>query len=147
MFKKSIIIRTEFSALHHYPTPPVGKEFLAHPHRHKFYVKVGIQVGHVNRDREFFEEIDRLETCLRSHMRQLIKKADMDHKVPEFSCESLAENLLIAIDYYDWVEIWEDNENGARVERVPCEKSWSELQDEAEQEEMEQLLNRKKESS
>lgn len=75
-------------------------------HRHLFYVKLAVSVNHTDRQIEFFDLQNRLETYL-----DVWRNEYFDH-----SCEYMAETLLHEFDA-DWAEVSEDNENGAIVSR------------------------------
>lgn len=84
--------------------------FLAHPHRHIFHFRVGIQVFHDDRDIEFIQFKRWLEGLYANGTLEL------NHK----SCEMLAEDLhaAIAARYPGrkmTIDISEDGENGATI--------------------------------
>lgn len=105
--KKSIIIRGQFTAFHKWDQAPQEVDFLRNLHRHIFHVKLGIPVNNSDREREFFIEKRKLEevTLL------------FEETCSSTSCEMFAEEILQKIPHAIWCEVWEDNENGARVER------------------------------
>jgi len=95
------------------PTLATGDEydvsFLAHPHRHIFHFRVGIQVRHNDRDIEFIQ----FKRWLSSLYQGLLS---VDHK----SCEMIADDLYIQIQgRYPgrdvWIEVSEDGENGCLI--------------------------------
>ena len=82
--------------------------FLAHPHRHKFFFRVEIDVFHDDRDIEFIQ--------FKRWCEQLfdVGTLQLNHK----SCEMIADDLAAAINNrYPGrciiVSVAEDNENGA----------------------------------
>lgn len=87
--------------------------FLGRPHRHVFHFVVWIQVGHDNRELEFFQV---KRQCERFYSAQ--GALDVDHK----SCEMLADDLyncLIEVygdDREYRIEVTEDDENGSYTE-------------------------------
>jgi hypothetical protein len=86
--------------------------FLAHPHRHIFHFRVGIDVYHNDRDVEFIQFKRWLERLYDSASGVL----SLDHK----SCEMMADDLYIQIaDRYPgravWIEVSEDGENGCDI--------------------------------
>jgi len=105
--KTSIIVTTEKVAFHQWNDAPEEVGFLRNEHRHKFYIKLGIPVLHLDREIEFFTVQRALNELLRL-------------KVVVGSCEMLATEIKEWADNKyqrkSWVEVWEDNENGARVE-------------------------------
>ena len=82
--------------------------FLGYPHRHTFFFKVWIEVGHSDREIEFIQ--------FKRWLQNLYGNAilELDYK----SCEMIAEDLYTKInDRYPnrevWIDVSEDNENGA----------------------------------
>ena len=85
--------------------------FLSDRHRHIFNITAAKEVFHDDRDVEFI-----------MFKRQITDYIDRQYyktsKMCEFgnmSCEMIAREILEKFDCV-WVEVWEDNENGARVE-------------------------------
>ena len=112
MFNREIIITASFDACHCWPDAPANVAFLRHHHRHVFHVKLGMPVGHADRDLEFFTEKAKLTRWLR----QRYPEPDTGFIMP-YSCEMVAEDVLRTFLSASWCEVWEDNENGARVTR------------------------------
>ena len=106
---KQILISTQFPGFHHWPSAPEKYEYLSNVHRHMFHVKAALTVTHNNRDIEFIDLRDRITRHVHSW--------DINHQDEsvDWSCEHIAELLLLEFDL-DWCEVWEDNENGARIE-------------------------------
>jgi len=112
--KTEIVISTIFKATHNWPEakhdPDV--EFLSYPHRHRFIVKMFLQVTHSNREFEFFK----MELQLRKFiLNNIIEDCEgVISTVGSKSCEMMAFQIR---DYFDAtrVEVWEDGENGAVV--------------------------------
>lgn len=112
-------IVTTFSVegIHCYPnakTDPALKEvsFLGNSHRHLFYFKVYVGVGHLDRQIEFILLKRELQNLYGSQLNANNK-----------SCEMLANELMdyLNINYPDRpakVYVFEDNENGALCESV-----------------------------
>jgi len=71
-----------------------------------FHVKVGVEVVHSNREIEFFELLQRLNSYIRQ----------WENKTFTLSCEMIASDVLSKFNAV-FVEVDEDGENGARVER------------------------------
>lgn len=109
MKRRSIVVRTEFEALHNYPDAPDEVSFLRHMHRHKFYVTVEIEVNHNDRDLEFFIVKKQLDKFINT----LIITGD--------SCEGMADSILdmltneYGLNRFMEVSVFEDNENGAKI--------------------------------
>lgn len=116
----SIGIRFEVEGFHNYPDASKNHgelvKFLEQPHRHIFKFNCKKRVNHDNRDEEFI--------LLRRKVKQYINL-----KFPVFesgcecydfgsmSCEMIAKNILKQFDF-DTVEVSEDGENYAIVEKV-----------------------------
>lgn len=115
--RTTVIVNTSVDGCHNFPAareifPEVG--FLADRHRHMFHITLASTVTHSDRDKEFI--------MLKRDIQQYVldKYYDMETRTCEFgamSCEMLAEELLNEFDA-QWVEVWEDRENGAKVEKL-----------------------------
>lgn len=115
--KTTVIVKLAVDGIHNFPQagelfPEV--DFLSHPHRHMFYFTASKQVFHDDRDVEFIMFKRDVLSYLTSkysdsHMRTLIFGA--------MSCEMLAREILDRFSC-EWVEVWEDDENGARIEKL-----------------------------
>jgi hypothetical protein len=113
----TVIVKLSVDGMHNFPKaaelfPEVA--FLADRHRHLFHFKVAKKVYHDDRDIEFIMFKRDILNYLTdqysdSHMRTL--------EFGSQSCEMLAKEILIRFDA-EWVEVWEDEENGARVDRL-----------------------------
>lgn len=103
---KSILVTTAREGFHFWPEAPEEVAFLRFPHRHMFKICINIPVGHNDRQREFFIERRALDRVL----------DDYDF-TNAGSCEMIGEYILRRLAHVAWAEVWEDGENGARVER------------------------------
>lgn len=88
--------------------------FLGHPHRHIFFFKVWISVDHSDRAIEFIQFKRWLENLYSDDIINLHNK----------SCEMICEDLYnLIIQKYPghevWIDVSEDNENGAFLKFVP----------------------------
>jgi hypothetical protein len=101
-----IIVCAERAMLHRWPWAPKRVAFLRSYHRHLFKVRIGIQVKHNNREKEFF--------TVAAQLKDFLDGFPSKHTM---SCEQLAEAILFEFFNATWCEVWEDGENGARVER------------------------------
>ena len=84
--------------------------FLAHPHRHIFHFRVGIEVFHNDRDIEFIQFKRWLQRLYEDSVLELNYK----------SCEMIADDLYLQIadrypDRVVTVEVSEDGENGCQI--------------------------------
>lgn len=86
---------------------------LRYPHRHLFYVTVEVEVGHDNRDVEFF--------ILQDHLRSVMTRLPIFKNMPagptvEWSCERVAETIAGVLEsdfgyHARMVEVSEDGES------------------------------------
>lgn len=112
----SILITFQLEGIHNFPAakklfPNVG--FLADFHRHQFHFKLEKIVTHDDRDEEFIMFKRRVSEWLKS------KFYSEEYNCLFFdsmSCEMIARELLITFNLKS-AEVWEDLENGARIER------------------------------
>jgi hypothetical protein len=115
--KTTVIVKLQVEGAHYFAKakelfPTVG--FLADRHRHIFHIKLSKEVFHDDRDIEFImfkrEVKDYLELYYHDEVTGMLEFDNM-------SCEAIARELL---EYFhcEWVEVWEDDENGARVEKI-----------------------------
>ena len=108
--KKRVIIRTQFSAIHHWPDCPIEEVvYLRSPHRHTFYLELKFDISHNDRDIEFIS--------LKNKIAKDISKHWEGANIGRRSCEDIAEEFM---NHYDavYVSVFEDNENGAELEKV-----------------------------
>jgi hypothetical protein len=116
-FKVMVMVKFSVDGVHNFPDawelfPEV--DFLTYAHRHMFHFTAACRVMHNDRDKEFIMlKRDMLDYAYKKYHDSRYRT----HVFGSRSCEMLAEELLSAFGC-EWVECWEDNENGARVERV-----------------------------
>lgn len=108
-----IMVTFQRAGLHRYPLAPEDVAYLSSVHRHLFKFKVTIQVWHDDREIEFHQFLNWLESLYGSQLA-------LDYK----SCEMLARELVgvITSSYpgrFTAVEVWEDGECGSVVEFTP----------------------------
>ena len=115
--KYSVVVTFSIEGFHNWPDakevfPEVA--FLSDRHRHMFGFRCYAEVTHTDRDKEFIL-LNREIKC------KLQSKFETDvPNVLEFgamSCEAIGEFLLKQFPELYKVEVWEDWENGAIVER------------------------------
>jgi len=107
MIERCVYIRTSFAAYHRWVLAPREVAFLINFHRHIFHVKIGVEVSNKDREVEFF--------LFKKQVDEYIDRVFKDEYL-EHSCEEMAEMLLTEFDA-SFVEVNEDNENGALVSR------------------------------
>lgn len=83
-------------------------KFLSHKHRHIFRIRCAFEVGHDDREIEIFLKEDEI----RRHLRRYGTPCHFF----DMSCEMIAKEILEQFDA-EWVEVFEDNRGGARVEK------------------------------
>jgi hypothetical protein len=107
-----IWITTDFIGYHCYPNAPVVVSYLQSIHRHKFGVKVWIEIFTNERDLEFHMFKHFVDTCLTQSNQNSL------------SCESISDNLAtqISSQYPNrevFISIDEDGECGSYKEYQP----------------------------
>lgn len=114
--KTYVIVRLQVDGEHNFPAakelfPEVA--FLAYPHRHMFHIELACAVTHTDRDKEFIM----LKRDILDYLhKRYYRSTERTHVFGAMSCEAIATELLEAFNC-EWVEVWEDNENGGRVEK------------------------------
>jgi len=108
MTKKMVWVTATFDALHHWPSAPDVASFLRQLHRHLFHVKVYCKVEGTDREIEFLAFKHRLNAFLKTNFEGTSSTA---------SCEDFAMTILGWFPEAHIVEVSEDGENGATVER------------------------------
>ena len=115
--KTTVIVSVNVDGIHRWESakdifPEVG--FLSDYHRHIFTFKASLEVFHDDRDKEFIMfKRDIIDYLKEKYYNESSRSHLFDHR----SCEMLAKEILNEFGC-NWVEVWEDNENGARCELV-----------------------------
>ena len=115
----SLIINTQFAALHQWNTIPDDhtQHYLKHPHRHMFHITLRIPVKHHDRDLEFIEIKNMLDDWLRATFPN--RALANTPSIGSMSCEMLADKIKSDFSVYSihptYVCVMEDGENGAEV--------------------------------
>lgn len=105
--KTTVWITTSFIGWHRWKNAPlISQQYLKEYHRHVFHVKLGVLVE-ASRQVEFIE--------LKDYINEYIKQA-WSNQYFDDSCEVIAHRLFGMFDA-EFVEVSEDGENGARVEK------------------------------
>ena len=108
--KMYAVVSLRKEGMHFYENAPDEVEFLRHPHRHMFHIKVFVQQFHDDRDVEYI-----------MLKRFLDKKCILGDFLVGSSCEQIAKRIieLVKIKYGKHrkvkVEVFEDGENGTVV--------------------------------
>lgn len=115
--RTTVIAQIKRHGFHSWPEAPVEVGYLANVHRHLFTFKVGVLVSDSNREVEFHILQRYISSILDSGFKEAHKGKGLDFG--DNSCEHLAsylfENLTRMRFHVDFVEVWEDDENGSRV--------------------------------
>ncbi len=112
--KTTVIATFRIEGIHHWPQAQAREpvvEFLAHPHRHVFHIRVEKEVIMDNREVEIILLGREVEACLiGKYWSDTLRLCDFGAA----SCETLAREMLTA-NKLSLVEVMEDGENGARI--------------------------------
>lgn len=113
--KKSIFVRFQLSGVHCWPDANIEQVmYLANTHRHMFYFEVKVPVTDSNREVEFVNFQYKIKSVLlKNFWNEELCLLDFE----DMSCEMIAEFLLETFPESISVRVFEDNENGAEVER------------------------------
>ncbi len=104
----NIIVKSQFTALHHWPNCPFDEvSFLKNKHRHIFYITIKAKVNHNDRDLEFFMVKKELDKFLQAY----------SYDLGAMSCEMICEDILSKFSYINYACVMEDNENGSEIYR------------------------------
>ena len=109
-----VIVVVRVPGFHNWPDAPEPVAYLRARHRHLFTVRVEFDVTHDDRDVEFHIAQGWIRA---SFMRRL---GGAPFEFGARSCEQIAHEVAVELKTFHRapcaVEVWEDDENGARVE-------------------------------
>ena len=105
--KTTVVINFDVEGFHFYKNAPEQVQFLQHPHRHLFTVKVGYRVEDLNREREIFIETDKIKEYLG-------EAYGIPCRFNQMSCEMIAKEILEYAQKDDaiWCSVIEDGRGG-----------------------------------
>jgi hypothetical protein len=114
LVNKRIFVTFRRKGFHAYPGAPEDVGYLEQRHRHIFWFKVVIDVHHENREIEFHQFLNWLESLYDTNNLELNNK----------SCEMISTELYSHIlarygNRYVRIEVVEDGENGCETEFIP----------------------------
>ena len=113
-FTQRVVVSLQVEGTHFWEGCNIPEvEYLKHPHRHVFHIKVWKRVKHDDRE----VEIIRLKHQIQDYLTKTY--CDFDLKLCNFqgrSCEMIAEELASVFEL-DACEVLEDNENGALIQK------------------------------
>jgi hypothetical protein len=117
----TVIVTTRVPALHCWPDAPEPVAHLRHLHRHVFLFRVEWRVSHDDRAIEFLTALEWLQHCLKLYGLYAVNCEGGTLSFGTLSCEQIATKLFPMFDSQDHpvpsaIEVWEDGENGARVD-------------------------------
>tara|TARA_R110000764_G_scaffold186681_1_gene272114 strand:+ start:713 stop:1048 length:336 start_codon:yes stop_codon:yes gene_type:complete len=109
--KTTVIIQFEIEGFHKWSAAPKEVKFLSYRHRHVFRIKAGFQVNHADREKEIFIQRDILRSYLENKYGNPCEFNDM-------SCEMIGLDLMnkFLLDEIKFVEVWEEETGGAKIE-------------------------------
>lgn len=110
-----LIITQQVSGFHRWLDAKGTREYLRYPHRHLFTIRVEFKVNQLDRELEFHD----MQFMLLEYIANTWPQAEPGHEVQfgQMSCEQIARAIMDELDVAPVaVEVWEDGENGARVE-------------------------------
>jgi hypothetical protein len=115
--KYSVVVTFSIEGFHNWPAaasifPEVA--FLSDRHRHMFGFRCYAKVTHTDRDKEFILLNREIKRNLQLNFE---KTVDNVLEFGPMSCEAIGEYLLDQFTELYKVEVWEDWENGAIIER------------------------------
>lgn len=118
--KYSVFVTFAIEGFHCWPEakdvfPEVG--FLSERHRHMFHFKCYAYVTHTDRDEEFIRMKRRIEAQIKTEFGNLNSYGFHGCEFGRMSCEDLGNWILTHNENLYRVEVSEDNENGAIIER------------------------------
>jgi len=115
--KRWIKVKTEFKGIHNWPECPYEEvAFLRDPHRHTFKVEVKIQVGHHDREIEFFR-LQHQVGCIFNWLYGVARPIQLERRSCEEIAEDIGKELNSRYPHRDMViTVSEDGEVAAEIE-------------------------------
>jgi len=114
--RATIFVTIRQAGFHFWPDAPETVGYLRDSHRHVFTVRAAVHVVHDDRDVEYMM----FQREMRQAVYSLSAPVEDGLDFGSCSCEHLARGVLKLLRGLQprtrWVEVWEDDENGARVE-------------------------------
>ena len=120
--KRWVTVRTSFRGIHNWPECPHEEvNFLRHPHRHVFHVRLSIEVSETDREIEFFI----LQRAVNQILKERFEQEEGVVMLGAMSCEMIADEIHSAVsERYPGrnmrISVSEDNENEALCEYQPA---------------------------
>lgn len=131
LYRRKLLVTVAVPVRHQWPDAPHPVGYLRHEHRHTMRVRVELLVEHGDREIEFHMAQAKILERLAELYPTMALGAHCGLDLGSDSMEHVAQKLLITLDFPPmskpdehgcsmriWaVEAWEDDENGARIER------------------------------
>lgn len=115
--KTSIMATVRVHGVHCWGLAPQSVAYLRMPHRHEFVIRACVRVYHTDRDVEFHTLQEYIKQDIASTW--LCTNTPWQYDFATASCEKIAETIGKLLGARNltvvYVEVWEDDENGARV--------------------------------
>lgn len=109
---ETVVIKLQVEGIHFWKDCNIQEVmFLKEPHRHIFHIQCEKKVDHLDRDIEFIQLKRDVEDYLFANYHEPIIRC---HNFAQMSCEMIARILKEKFNLC-FVEVLEDNENGARI--------------------------------
>lgn len=106
-------VKFSVAGLHNWPGAPEGRGYLRPLHRHRFVFQLEALVDGLNREIEFHD----LQRDGKYKLAELFPADEsLLFQFGDFSCEMIAQEMILAMPHLSAVEVWEDEECGARVD-------------------------------
>lgn len=105
--KREVITYNTIQGFHNYPDAPNFCRYLRNRHRHIFHIECKFEVEHNNREIEFNEMQNQIETFLKKQFGEICEFGAM-------SCEDIAETILLKFGCNE-VKVLEDNYGGSKI--------------------------------
>lgn len=121
ILKSEVFCKVTFEAVHCWPgvvnIPGLEEvHYLQYPHRHQFVVRAYSKVTHSDRDVEFIWLAHQIEKFIEGAWPKYNNSNVVD--LGACSCEMIGEAILNAFPAVYKVDVSEDDENGAIMERI-----------------------------
>lgn len=111
--KAHILVRQTQNAIHCWPNATGRRWYLGFDHMHRFLISIRAPVSHDDRQIEFHDLRDRLRNVI---IRLAVPRGAV-HDFGNRSCEAIGRAILGLIPEACWIQVMEDEEHGAEVDR------------------------------
>lgn len=108
--KRQVITHNEIEGFHRYPDAPDFCVYLGSRHRHVFVVECGFTVSHNGREIEIIDQQRKIAEAVKDSFGSPAEFGD-------FSCEDIAEWLMVRFSDMVYCNVLEDGYGGASLSR------------------------------